>query len=185
MANRDRTPAQPAASCMRFGRAHDARTPSKKIDLRDAAGERMHRRPPVARAPGHHRAACCAARSARDLEALLNTIALRSTVDLTDASKRVARSILNFGLPDIVHRSIDEVRRRRNPRRRSGPRSSNFEPRLASDTLRVAARQERRQGRAQGALRRPRRADVRSGQCSGRVRRRRRVDSGKIVINRL
>ena len=44
----------------------------------------------------------------RDLESLMNTIALESSEDLTDF-KRVRSSILNYGFPDIAHVSIDEM----------------------------------------------------------------------------
>jgi type VI secretion system protein ImpF len=40
---------------------------------------------------------------------MMNTIALGSSVDLS-RHDRVRKSIVNYGLPDIVHRSIDEAR---------------------------------------------------------------------------
>ena len=43
----------------------------------------------------------------RDLDALLNTVALDATVDMDD-TPHVRKSILNFGLPDIAIRTIDE-----------------------------------------------------------------------------
>jgi len=43
-----------------------------------------------------------------DLEALMNTIALESSEDLVPF-EMARKSILNFGLPDIAHRSIDEM----------------------------------------------------------------------------
>jgi len=70
-----------------------------------------------------------------DLDALLNAIALESTLDMTDAPY-VRKSIINFGIPDISHRTIDEV----------GVNDLteeiklaiiNFEPRLAADSVRV------------------------------------------------
>jgi type VI secretion system protein ImpF len=45
----------------------------------------------------------------RDLDALLNTTNLGSVIDLSDCDE-VRRSILNYGLPDIVNRTIDENR---------------------------------------------------------------------------
>ncbi len=45
----------------------------------------------------------------RDLDMLMNTTNMASTIDLSDAPE-VMRSIINFGLPDIVNRSIDEHR---------------------------------------------------------------------------
>jgi len=44
----------------------------------------------------------------RDLENLMNSIALESTQPLRDFPA-VAKSILNYGFPDITHRSIDEL----------------------------------------------------------------------------
>jgi type VI secretion system protein ImpF len=45
----------------------------------------------------------------RDLDALLNTTNLASVIDLSGHDE-VRRSIVNFGLPDIVSRTIDEAR---------------------------------------------------------------------------
>lgn len=45
---------------------------------------------------------------ARDLETLMNCVSMESTVDLTDFPA-VRKSILNFGFPDIAHRTIDEL----------------------------------------------------------------------------
>lgn len=72
---------------------------------------------------------------ARDLDALLNTIALESTVDMTDAPQ-VRRSILNFGLPDIALRTIDETAVDQIP---GEIRDAilHFEPRIGRDSLRI------------------------------------------------
>jgi type VI secretion system protein ImpF len=45
---------------------------------------------------------------ARDLEMLMNCISLDSTLDLRDFPA-VRRSVLNYGFPDIAHRTIDEL----------------------------------------------------------------------------
>ena len=45
---------------------------------------------------------------ARDLDALMNTIAMESTQDLR-AFEHVRKSVLNYGFPDIAHRTIDEL----------------------------------------------------------------------------
>ncbi|MCI4678272.1 type VI secretion system baseplate subunit TssE [Rhodoblastus acidophilus] len=45
----------------------------------------------------------------RDLELLMNSIALESTDNLEDFDQ-VRASILNYGLPDIAHRTIDEAK---------------------------------------------------------------------------
>jgi type VI secretion system protein ImpF len=90
-----------------FRSAHDARDATKRLDLRDDAGERVvAQRRKTARVaitePALRREV------ARDLEALVNTVALESTLDLR-AFDEVRRSVLNFGLPDFVHRAIDEI----------------------------------------------------------------------------
>jgi type VI secretion system protein ImpF len=118
-----------------FRSAHEARDAKTKLDLRDEAGERViaGRRSSVRTAitePMLRREV------ARDLESLMNTIAMESTQDL-ERLDYVRRSIVNFGLPDVTHRSIDEV-------------SSDdigeeirltlmhYEPRLIPETIRVA-----------------------------------------------
>ena len=45
---------------------------------------------------------------ARDLESLMNCVAMESSTDLTDFPA-VRKSILNYGFPDISHRTIDEL----------------------------------------------------------------------------
>ena len=90
-----------------FRSAHTARDAKKKIDLRDEFGERViagrrnSGRFPISEALLRREVA-------RDLESLLNTIALESTQDLT-GHPSVRSSILNYGFPDIAHRSIDEI----------------------------------------------------------------------------
>jgi len=44
---------------------------------------------------------------ARDLESLMNCVAMEASVDML-AFPAVRTSILNYGFPDVVHRSIDE-----------------------------------------------------------------------------
>ena len=116
--------------------ARDAKTP---LDLRDEAGERIiaGRRAAVRMAitePTLRREV------ARDLDALMNTIAMESSEDLRPF-EHVRKSILNYGLPDITHRSIDEL-------------SVNdvgeeirsvlvrYEPRLIRDSIRVTKHSE-------------------------------------------
>jgi type VI secretion system protein ImpF len=90
-----------------FRSAHAARDARTRVDLRDADGERI-----LASRRSMRRGAITEPvlrrEVALDLEALMNTIALESSVDLA-AFEHVRRSVLNFGLPDIVHRSIDEA----------------------------------------------------------------------------
>jgi len=45
---------------------------------------------------------------ASDVEVLLNTVHLGASLDLSHHA-HVARSVLNFGLPDMVHRSLEDV----------------------------------------------------------------------------
>jgi len=71
-----------------------------------------------------------------DLEALLNTIALESTLSL-HALKNVRKSILNFGLPDLTHRSIDELGIG-DIRDEIETAIKRFEPRLIRETISVA-----------------------------------------------
>ena len=82
-------------------------TRKKKIDLRDESGERV-----IASRRTTARVAITEPmlrrEVARDLDALMNTIALESTQDM-HAFEHVRKSILNFGFPDIAHRSIDEI----------------------------------------------------------------------------
>lgn len=90
-----------------FRSAHAARDAKNKIDLRDKSGDRI-----IAgrRSSGRFPISEAVLRSevARDLDSLLNTIAFESSEDLT-GHERVRASILNYGFPDIAHRSIDEV----------------------------------------------------------------------------
>jgi len=90
-----------------FREAHEARDAQKKLDQRDQFGERVIAgrrntgRFPISE-PSLRREV------SQDLEALLNTISIESTLDLTGRD-RVRASILNYGFPDIANRSIDEV----------------------------------------------------------------------------
>jgi type VI secretion system protein ImpF len=90
-----------------FRAANTARDAKTKIDLRNEHGERLiagrrvSGRTPVSETMLRKEVA-------RDLESLMNTVAFESTEDLT-AFIHVQRSILNYGFPDIAHRSIDEI----------------------------------------------------------------------------
>src|SRR3954470_21881413 len=90
-----------------FRGAHEARDAKTKLDLRDEDGERViaGRRSSVRTAitePMLRREV------ARDLEALMNTLAIESAQD-PERLDYVPRSIFLFVLPDVTHRSIDEV----------------------------------------------------------------------------
>jgi type VI secretion system protein ImpF len=117
-----------------FRTAHEAKDARKSLDQRNAAGERVvtsrKLRPrQVITEPLLRREV------ARDLDALLNAVALESTIDMEDAP-HVRRSILNFGLPDIALRTIDETAVDEIPDE-IRTAIANFEPRIAPDTLRI------------------------------------------------
>src|SRR5690348_15619172 len=94
-----------------FRAAHQAKDATSKIDLRTTdgdrviAGRRLRPRQVITEKVLRQEVA-------RDLDALLNTIALESTVDMADAPF-AQKSILNFGLPDISNLTIDtkEIKR--------------------------------------------------------------------------
>lgn len=90
-----------------FRSAHEKKDSRQQLDLRDASGERViAARRMAARttiSEPHLRREV-----ARDLEALVNAVSLDSTEDLSPF-EAVRRSVLNYGLPDIAHRSIDEA----------------------------------------------------------------------------
>ena len=90
-----------------FRMAHEAKDAKKKVDIRNEAGERI-----IAGRRLRERQAITETalrrEVARDLDALLNTIAMESTIDMNDLSY-VRKAILNFGIPDVTNRSIDEI----------------------------------------------------------------------------
>jgi type VI secretion system protein ImpF len=72
----------------------------------------------------------------RDLEQLMNTIALESSIEDVRRVGHVRSSILNFGLPDIVHRSMDELLTNdRVIERQIETALKTFEPRLLGVTV--------------------------------------------------
>jgi type VI secretion system protein ImpF len=89
-----------------FRAAHQAKDATKKLDVRTEAGERViaGRR---LRARQAITEPLLRREVARDLESLLNCVATESTLDLTDVPY-ARKSILNYGIPDIAHRTIDE-----------------------------------------------------------------------------
>jgi len=118
-----------------FRGAHEARDAKKRIDLRDETGERV-----IASRRASPRTAITEPvlrrEVARDLEGLMNTIALESSLDLQDYD-HVRRSILNFGFPDIAHRTIDEFSVN-DIQDEIKTILMNYEPRLLQGTIRVA-----------------------------------------------
>src|SRR3954468_21802893 len=88
-----------------FRAAHEAGDATSKIDLRTESGDRI-----IAGRRLRSRQAITERvlrrEVAQDLDALLNTIAMESAVDMAD-TPYVRRSVLNFGLPDIASLTID------------------------------------------------------------------------------
>jgi type VI secretion system protein ImpF len=70
-----------------------------------------------------------------DLDALVNTINLASSLDLS-GHEHVARSVLNHGFPDITNRSIDEYRVNAIKDELAGV-LTRFEPRLIRQSVAV------------------------------------------------
>jgi type VI secretion system protein ImpF len=117
-----------------FRSTHDAKDAKKTVDVRNEAGDRLiasrRLRPRQVITETALRREV-----ARDLTALLNTIAMESTIDMTEVPY-ARKSILNFGIPDVTHRSIDEVGVDEIP---DEIRTAivNYEPRLAASTLHI------------------------------------------------
>lgn len=117
-----------------FRAAHEAKDAKKTIDMRNDSGERVLagrrlRARHVITEPVLRREVY------RDVDALLNSVALESTIDMTDAPF-VRKSIINFGIPDITHRTIDEADVDKIPVEIKEA-LINYEPRLAAASVRV------------------------------------------------
>ena len=120
-----------------FRSAHEAKDARRTIDQRNEAGERIiasRRLRQVITETVLRREV------SRDLDALLNAVALEATVDM-DHAPHVRKSILNFGLPDISTRTIDENAVDHIP---DEIRTAivNYEPRVAPDSLRIVRDKE-------------------------------------------
>ena len=117
-----------------FRAAHEAKDAKRVIDQRNEAGERIiaGRR---LRARQVITESMLRREVSRDLDALLNTVALDATVDMEHAPY-VRKSILNYGLPDLATRTIDEIGVDEIP---DEIRAAivNYEPRLAAASLRI------------------------------------------------
>jgi type VI secretion system protein ImpF len=117
-----------------FRAAHRDKDAKKRLDIRNEAGERVvaSRR---LRARQVVTEAVLREEVWRDLEALLNTVAIESTIDLSGLPL-VRKSIINFGIPDVAHRTIDEADLVNVP---GEIRTAIlvFEPRLAAASLQV------------------------------------------------
>jgi type VI secretion system protein ImpF len=117
-----------------FRAAHAAKDAKKRLDIRDETGARIiaNRR---LRARQVITEKTLREEVARDLDAVLNTIALESTLDMTEAP-HVRKSILNFGIPDLGTRTIDE-NAVNDIAAEIRAALINYEPRLAADTLQI------------------------------------------------
>jgi type VI secretion system protein ImpF len=117
-----------------FRAAHAAKDATKKIDIRTESGDRViaGRR---LRARQVITEPALRVDVARDLDALLNAIAMDATVDMTDLP-HVRKSILNFGLPDVAHRTIDEIGIKNIPDEITAA-IVTYEPRLAGASLHI------------------------------------------------
>jgi type VI secretion system protein ImpF len=89
-----------------FRSAHAEHDATQRIDKRDEGGERVLA---GRRATGRSTVSEAELQRtvAQDLDALMNTINLESSVDLADFPE-TRRSILNFGIPDIAHRTLED-----------------------------------------------------------------------------
>ena len=117
-----------------FRAAHEAKDAKKRVDLRDDVGERIiaSRRLPARQVITE---VVLRREVLRDLEALLNAVALESTIDMTE-TPYARRSIINFGLPDISNRTIDESAVNNIPAEIKTA-IINYEPRMAAASLDV------------------------------------------------
>ena len=165
-----------------FRNAYVAKDARQRLDLRDESGERV-----IAGRRTFNRGAATetAVRDEvrRDLENLLNTVNLESIEDLEDCDD-VRKSILNFGVPDVASRSIDEV----GVSDIVGELEEaliNFEPRLIRQTIHVERDKEADIARL--LVRFVVRADMFSDPLKVPVEffADVQMDSGKVVISRL
>jgi type VI secretion system protein ImpF len=165
-----------------FRAAHDKRDAKQRLDLRDEAGERViaarrvTMRHPISES-GLRREVMT------DLLGLLNTTNLDAAVDLADMPA-VRGSILNFGFPDLSHRTIDE-NSLNEISREIEVALADFEPRLARKS--IQARRDMAASVEALKLRFLVRADLRAQPVNVPVEFVAEVelDSGKIKIDRL
>jgi type VI secretion system protein ImpF len=117
-----------------FRAAHEAGDATSRIDLRTEtgdrviAGRRLRPRQVITEQVLRREVA-------RDLDALLNTIAMESTVDLAD-TPYARKSILNFGLPDIANLTIEASGIKEIPEQIRAA-VVGYEPRLAAASLQI------------------------------------------------
>ncbi len=117
-----------------FRAAHAAKDAAKALDTRTESGERVMagrrlRARQVITEPVLRREV------SRDLEAMLNTVAMESTVDMSEA-EWARKSVLNYGLPDISDYGVNAVAMRKLPEEIRAA-IVNYEPRLAAASLQI------------------------------------------------
>jgi len=164
-----------------FRAAHEAKDATRKVDLRNATGDRViaGRR---LRARQAITESLLRREVSRDLEALLNTVALESTVDMTNAP-HVRKSILHFGIPGLTRRTIDEVGVDNIPDEIRAAIVA-YEPRLAAASLHIE--RDKRVDAAELKVRFIVRADLTCDPVHVPVEFIADViDTGKILVNRL
>ncbi len=117
-----------------FREAHQKKDAREKVDLRSKSGERVI----AGRRAGRSAVTETELRRQlnRDLESLLNTTNLDSAQNLEDFPA-VARSILNFGIPELSRVTIDELPNR-NLATEIRDALFRYEPRLIRNTIRVS-----------------------------------------------
>jgi type VI secretion system protein ImpF len=165
-----------------FRGAFAARDSKKKLDLRDESGDRV-----IASRRSAARGAITEPLLRRevsiDLSTLMNTISLDSSFDIEDYDF-VRKSVLNYGFPDLVHRTIDEssVNSVKDEIRTV---LMQFEPRLGRESLHVA--RDETVDKAELKVRFVVNADLACDPLNVPVEFVAEVelDSGKILINRL
>jgi type VI secretion system protein ImpF len=128
-----------------FRAAHRERDASVPVDIRDRGERVLAARRVAARSPVSESELRRLVDS--DLVALLNTTNLASTEDLA-STPEVAKSILNFGFPELLRRTVDESRAA-DIAREIETALRDFEPRLDPASIKV----QRDSSAASGALR--------------------------------
>jgi type VI secretion system protein ImpF len=164
-----------------FRAAHEAKDATKKADLRTESGDRVIA---ARRLRARHTITESLLRRevSRDLDALLNSIALESSIDMTGAP-HVRKSILNFGIPDLTRRTIDEVGVNDIPEEIRAA-IVVYEPRLAAASLHIE--RDKQVDQAELKVRFIVRADLTCDPVHVPVEFIADViDTGKIVVNRL
>jgi type VI secretion system protein ImpF len=117
-----------------FRAAHEAKDAKRTIDQRNEAGDRIiaSRR---LRARQVITESMLRREVSRDLDAILNTVALEASIDMQHLP-HVRQSILNFGIPDIGAHTIDEAAVDKIPDEIRAA-IAKYEPRIAPDSLRI------------------------------------------------